>query len=58
MWASASLAFRANNGDIMRVSVRTYHIEAADAAKIGDSAKIAGNFALSTAAAPGGLRFS
>jgi hypothetical protein len=40
MRAAAPLAFRANNADIMGVSVQTHHIKAADTAKIGDVAKI------------------
>jgi hypothetical protein len=40
MWASASLAFRANNAVIMGVSVRTHHIKAADVAEIVEVAKI------------------
>ena len=42
-WASASLAFRANNAGIMRVSVRTHHIRTAEVAEIGEVAKIVAN---------------
>jgi hypothetical protein len=40
-WASASLAFRTNNAGIMGLSLKGRYIKAADAAKIGDVAKIA-----------------
>ena len=40
MGASASLAFRANNADIMGVLVRNHHIRAAVVAEIGEVAKI------------------
>jgi len=45
-WASASLAFRANNADIMRASVRSRHIKAADVAEIGEVAKIVDGVAI------------
>jgi hypothetical protein len=43
-WASASLAFRANNAGIMKGSVRSHHIRAADVAEIVEVAKIVGGY--------------
>jgi hypothetical protein len=40
MWASASLAFRANNAGIMRLSLNSRYSKAADVAETGEVAKI------------------
>lgn len=39
-WASASFALRANNADVIRVSMRAHHSRAEDVAEIGEVAKI------------------
>jgi hypothetical protein len=42
IWASASLAFRANNAGSMNRSVRSHHIKAVEVVEIVEIAKIVG----------------